>query len=172
MLLRFEANLVGMHFRPPAKDVVNLLAGGTELIVQRQPQNPYDPNAVQVLLGGFSKEGQYAALYEQFYEDPNTDRDNLIDPLPLGYICNGEKTGGKKADMITEQMDPHGITALAGKLIFDAKGGPMVELEFDPVVESQKSANPDAEEEVEGLDDGDESDFMDDEARERAARDK
>jgi hypothetical protein len=42
--------LVGSHFRPPAKALLQVLPSGTELILRAEPGNPYDPNAVQVLL--------------------------------------------------------------------------------------------------------------------------
>lgn len=41
--------LVGMHFRPPAKEVLSLLPLGTELILHPEPDNQYDSNAVAVL---------------------------------------------------------------------------------------------------------------------------
>jgi hypothetical protein len=156
-MLKFEANLVGMHFRPPAKDVVNNLAANTELLVRRQPDNPYDTNALQVLLEGFCEGGENEPAWEAVRQikweelggDENgegeLDEENqlvfgeycetvLTDPLPLGYICNGEKTGGKKADMISPQMDAIEMTSVPGKLSFNEKGLPIVVIEasFEP----------------------------------------
>lgn len=158
-MLKFEANLVGMHFRPPAKDVVNNLAANTELLVQRQPDNPYDTNALQVLLVGFCEGGQNEAAWEASkqakWEELGGSEDGegeiedmeqfndycattLTDPLPLGYICNGEKTGGKKANMISPQMDAVGMVSVPGRLSFDERGGPIVviEAEFEPTAAS------------------------------------
>jgi hypothetical protein len=42
--------LVGAHFRPPAKAILQILPGGAPLILRCEPTNPYDPNAVQVLV--------------------------------------------------------------------------------------------------------------------------
>ncbi len=42
--------LVGMHFRPPAKTVVDHLPAGCPLGLVPEPENPYDPKAIKVLL--------------------------------------------------------------------------------------------------------------------------
>jgi hypothetical protein len=56
--------MVGMHFRPPAKAVLEALPVGTTLWLRREPENPYDANAVQVLLPGFSHDGKWAELHD------------------------------------------------------------------------------------------------------------
>jgi len=40
--------LVGMHFRPPAKQVLEHLPAGALLMLRAEPDNPYDPAAVSV----------------------------------------------------------------------------------------------------------------------------
>lgn len=140
-MLKFDGHLVGMHFRPPAKDIVNMLPAGAELLAVRQPDNPHDVNAISVVLPGWCKGGQHDALFqqisEQLTEPCTTDEERaealavMVDPMPLGYICNGEKTGGKKADTIAPQMDGAGITNIPCKLTFDEKGKPMVVIESD-----------------------------------------
>lgn len=42
--------IVGAHFRPPAKAILASLPSGQELWLRPEPTNPYDENAVQVLL--------------------------------------------------------------------------------------------------------------------------
>lgn len=42
--------LVGMHFRPPAKEVLSVLPLNTTLILRPEPENQYDMNAVAVLV--------------------------------------------------------------------------------------------------------------------------
>ena len=44
------APLRGMHFHPPATTVLGLLAAGTELRLEPQPDNPFDGNAIKVML--------------------------------------------------------------------------------------------------------------------------
>lgn len=42
--------IVGDHFRPPAKALLKVLPFGTPLQLVAEPSNPYDPNAVKVML--------------------------------------------------------------------------------------------------------------------------
>ncbi len=42
--------LVGAHFRPPAKALLAVLPAGHPLLLRPEPTNEYDANAVQVLL--------------------------------------------------------------------------------------------------------------------------
>lgn len=42
--------MVGMHFTPPAKMVLALLASGTSFSLQPEPDNPYDGEAIKVFL--------------------------------------------------------------------------------------------------------------------------
>ena len=42
------APLVGAHFRPPAKTIIQSLPAGYTLELRPEPTNPYDPNAVAV----------------------------------------------------------------------------------------------------------------------------
>lgn len=44
--------IVGAHFRPPAKALLGVLPMGTKLTLFPEPTNPYDANAVQILLDG------------------------------------------------------------------------------------------------------------------------
>lgn len=43
-----SAPLVGMHFRPPARAILNALGAGHPLYLKPEPENPYDPNAIAV----------------------------------------------------------------------------------------------------------------------------
>lgn len=40
--------IVGAFWRPPAKTIMSLLSGGHELILDPEPENPHDPNAIRV----------------------------------------------------------------------------------------------------------------------------
>lgn len=87
--------LVGMHFRPPAKQVVAALPGGTVLTLQPEPENPYDPHALQVLCSPRDcvPEGQYGALSEALDGTGQTLEELLEVPeFHLGYVA---ATGGK-----------------------------------------------------------------------------
>lgn len=135
------APLVGMHFRPPASDVVNLLPVGTKLILQREPLNPYDSNAIRVLLPGFSADGERADIFSvmkealaarpNIGEESKWDEESLTNPFFLGYVANSEKTGGKFADQITEILDDTTETECAATLIFSMEGKPQVNVDFE-----------------------------------------
>ena len=42
--------IVGQYFRPPAGAILQVLPAGATLILRPEPSNPFDPNAVQVLV--------------------------------------------------------------------------------------------------------------------------
>lgn len=131
---KFEAPIVGMHFRPPAKDVINMLPSGADLELRRQPDNEYDANAVQVFLHGFSRDP--ASAHSSLYEVLAGDQEELflaeagwIDPLPLGYV-DSKKTG--MAKLFSEVMDEAQLSSVTGTLKFTMDGKPLVVTEFDP----------------------------------------
>lgn len=136
------APIVGMHFRPPAKDVINLLPGGCRLILMREPDNPYDVNAIKVLLPGFSPEGEHAALYDSMRLQAAADEfsalpwnvDSLTDPLHLGYI-DSKKTG-RAADWSGE-MDARQLMMWECKLTFGLDGKPAAEVSWPTRTEEQ-----------------------------------
>lgn len=58
--------LVGSHFRPPAKMILAHLPAGCELILEPEDGNPYDEEAVKVLVEEkLIPESQYPALDEE-----------------------------------------------------------------------------------------------------------
>lgn len=120
------APIVGMHFRPPARTVIDILPGLTPLRLVREPENPYDSNAVAVYL-----EEWPAGVKETLEEMINSrlegeiaewNADVLMLPFHLGYIANNEKTGGRHADTIASHLDAVGETALGAELTFGADG--------------------------------------------------
>lgn len=48
--MKLSIRLVGMHFRPPAKQVLMALPMGTEVSLIPEPDNQYDSNAVRVVV--------------------------------------------------------------------------------------------------------------------------
>ena len=47
-MTKLKTLLVGSHFVPPAKILLEHLKGGTPLTLVREPENPYDDHAVKV----------------------------------------------------------------------------------------------------------------------------
>jgi hypothetical protein len=90
----FTTMLVGAHFVPPAKLVLEHLASGTELILEPYEDNPYDSSAVRVLLDpGLIPESQHGALDEKL-PGAGSDMETLLqgEPLALGHVAS---SGGK-----------------------------------------------------------------------------
>lgn len=46
--MRMLTPIVGMHFRPPAKAIIANLPSGTPLLLEAEPDNQYDNNAVKI----------------------------------------------------------------------------------------------------------------------------
>jgi hypothetical protein len=153
-----QAPLVGMRFRPPAEDVVKNLPSDTEVLLRRQEDNPHDPDAIQVLLSGFSEGGQHQQLRKKLLEGRSEDeQDAFVDPLPLGYIANSEKTGGRFASEISKVMAADSMDTVPGKLVFGASGNPQVVVAWDTQMASDMlpgagtTGQPGASEAVPGI---------------------
>jgi hypothetical protein len=86
--------LVGMHFRPPAKQMVNCLPSGTLLRLQAEPENPYDPQALQVwVASSLIPESQWEGLIEAL-QGTGFSLEDLLgqEEWHLGYVA---RSGGK-----------------------------------------------------------------------------
>lgn len=82
--MRFDCELRGMHFYPPAKLLITMLPTGCALQLEREPGNEYDANAIKVWLepgsipeehlaagGDFEfKLAGYGRSLEEFMETP------------------------------------------------------------------------------------------------------
>jgi len=142
----FTAPLVGMVFRPPAQDVVNMLPAAQALRIELQDDNPYDPDAIQVLLDGFVDDDTnlgkiFRALREIYSAESPEKLELFTNPLQLGFIANSEKTGGKFASTIKSYMQLDGRNTVPCKLTFDARSRAMLSFEWDSeevVPDSQK----------------------------------
>jgi len=47
-----SAAIVGAHFHPPARTLLEVLPIGCPLILRREPHNPHDANAIAIFLEG------------------------------------------------------------------------------------------------------------------------
>lgn len=112
--------IVGARFRPPAEDVLRNLPAGADLKLKRQPENPYDENAIQVMLPKWEDLPEVAEIIEGAFgaiDEP--------EPMHLGFIPRGE------AAKIAPQMDAKEIEELDGVLTFDPRGNPLVAFTWD-----------------------------------------
>lgn len=82
--------IVGAHFRPPARLLLEHLRPGTELQLQAEPTNPYDENAIRVLLqsSDLPQAEEFWSLCEANFGI--TQEDLAAAPVHLGYIPKTE----------------------------------------------------------------------------------
>lgn len=104
------APIVGMHFRPPAKLILEYLPSGTPLMLVREPDNPYDENAVKVML--LPEHLPSDADFQESLASFGHDYEVLCSgpPIHLAYIAR------TRAEEFHEQDDTF--------LSFDGKGKP------------------------------------------------
>lgn len=121
--------LVGAYHRPPAKQVLAHLPAGAELLLQREPTNPYDAGAIRVLVNLAEEipDGQFGALDEAL-TGTGADLAELIagEPLQLGFIIaptNKKLAHWASNIKVGELMDSGAYTA---KLGFTPEGEPTV----------------------------------------------
>lgn len=95
MTTRLSIALVGMAFRPPAKEVLSVLPLGMPLILHPEPDNSYDPNAIAVLVDLAEYPVARMGLL-QAVVSPGWDASELCaqGPFHLGYLA---ASGGKPA---------------------------------------------------------------------------
>ncbi len=81
--------LVGMHFRPPAKVILGVLTPGTALRLQREPDNAYDANAVQVFVASADIPEDNHPILEHTAESFGFSLTEILeqDEWHLGYIA-------------------------------------------------------------------------------------
>lgn len=120
--------IVGSHYRPPAKGLLQGLPSGTELWLEPEPDNPFDGNAVKVLISG-STVGQAAELSEAIKQKLENELSffgyDLADvvsreEIQLGYVPKG--LAAELAPKLSGQR-------LAGVLSFSPTGVPQISVE-------------------------------------------
>lgn len=117
-----SAPLVGMGFYPPALEVLQALGMDQPLLLQREPENPYDENAIKVLLKTAEFDG-----HEVMYilnEAGMGDKELFF----LGFIARNV------AETWAPIFDKAGEVPPA-KLTFTSTGAPQVTLEIEVEVD-------------------------------------
>jgi hypothetical protein len=140
--------LVGMHFRPPAKLILECLPSGTPLALLPEPENPYDEKAIRVLVSPD--------------EVPASKNEHLQEVLPgmghewelvmagrhegavngkvfLGYIADSQgkeclKNGWNGNADVAALAEKAGkpVTELSARLTFSPEGKPFVHVSDEP----------------------------------------
>jgi len=129
--------LVGMHFRPPAVALVKNCHAGIPLFLQPEPENPYDSNAIRVMLDGADLRGTQELerdLLSQGFEMEEVMRNDSL--WQLGYLA---KTGGKPLAgkpwagnvEVTQHLGPDVLPVC--EMAFGPAGEPLVVIRFEEV---------------------------------------
>lgn len=131
-MTKLSIPLMGAHFRPPAKFVLANIPSGLPLSLLAEPENPYDPLAIKVLLNGADipasrHEALGAAIDGTGHDLP----DLLANPeIFLGYIARtipGKVPVGNV--QLLEAMNGAPLSDASCQLAFSGDGKPLVEIE-------------------------------------------
>lgn len=115
------AYLKGAHFHPPAGRLLPMLPTGATLILDPEPDNPYDPNAVRVLIEPHNVSDSTEALIREACPDFGLEPDEVFSaPIMLGYIA--KESAGAWAKRLDGQQG-------GASLSHDLSGAPMVRWE-------------------------------------------
>jgi hypothetical protein len=118
--------IVGARFRPPAAGLLSVLPAAARLLVRREPDNQYDPNALQVLVTRETlaqlPEQQLQAACEGF--GFGASEVLAAAEWHLGYVPRGE------AEKFAPRFDSEGLREAPGSLTFDLQGRPAVSFEI------------------------------------------
>jgi hypothetical protein len=122
--------LVGMHFRPPAKEVLSILPLGFPLEIRPEPTNQYDVNAVMVLVDMADLPVNLIPLLDNILS-PMFDACELCSngPLQLGYLAaTGMKTarGGPGNTNALMLISVNGLETIQATLGSAPEGYPVV----------------------------------------------
>ncbi len=118
--------IVGARFRPPAEDVLNNLPVGQPLILRRQPDNPYDENAIAVLVTVRETPDAVRGIINEHFDEESS----IPEDLHLGFIPREyAKLLAPKIDALAgdDMIAPD----VPGVLKFGASGGPLVKVGED-----------------------------------------
>lgn len=151
-----STNLVGAHFRPPAKALLAILPADHPLWLRPEPSNDYDENAVQVLvlsdsIRDLAKDEFWQANAEGELGNQGFALDEILaEPeWHLGYLPKAAKGNAEleawnvqlqKAIHTVAQALPDGTFPLvAAFLAFDSAGKPTVSIPWPPTAEGISS---------------------------------
>jgi hypothetical protein len=118
-----SAPLVGAHFHPPAKLLLQHLRNGTPLRLEREPENPYDSNAIGVWIDILSDYD--LQLDEGALAGYGLDIDEVVNGhWQLGHVAAKTGEAASLAPLLDAGEQP------VATLSFDMKGAPIVRLQW------------------------------------------
>lgn len=147
--------LVGSHYNPPAKALLEHLPNGAKLRLRRDTENPYDEFAIEVFVEGSAiPESQHREV-EVKVAGFGHSLEEIIAPGASWKLGHLGASGGKplakmqqvRSDLVGNRellnAAPAGVDGLTAKLVFDGAGLQLVEVEVQdlslPPVEGDNS---------------------------------
>ena len=109
--MRLSIPLVGMHFRPPAKQLLPFIPLTTPLVLRPEPDNPYDPKAIQVWLDNAHLVIPDTEEVANALAGCGMEHTDLPDSFHLGYLADsdgklGKAAGNREAHQLIQGLVP------------------------------------------------------------------
>ena len=103
-----SARIVGAYHRPPALLILQHLPTGQLLSIEPEPDNPYDANALKVLLAPYDlpQDKDFSDQLSSYGHD--LDSLQTSGPIHLGYIERGRTQDLKNAALVLLSFDGKG----------------------------------------------------------------
>ena len=125
-MVTHSAPLVGAHFRPPAKALLQSLPSNHPLELIPEPTNPYDPNAVAVFLRSSTLSQDSLAELGETLPPMGCDVETLLaTPLwHVGYMAKEHASRHQQeiGRILAAEMEEFGEGAFAARLNFSGDG--------------------------------------------------
>lgn len=125
-----SAPLVGMRYRPAGTIIISGLGMDQELRLEREPGNPFDENAIKVLLPSDWNETLPELWAEALAEAESISATLSPDSTHIGYVAR------EFAKDWAPLMDQAGESFPPARLTFSSGGSPMVSFEVEGEEES------------------------------------
>lgn len=126
----YRVPVVGMHFRPPAKAILQVLPLDFPLGIEMEPDNEHDPNAIKVIVKSEDlPKDSHSTLDTLAQGFGFSAADILAQPeWHLGYVK--ATSAAELAGFLGGSRPSHRYTS--GKLAFDMEGKPILDMQIDP----------------------------------------
>lgn len=102
------AKILGAHFRPPAKLIFQYLPSDQSLVLEPEPENPYDANAIKVMLqsSNLPTDSEFIDNLQSYGHDLEALQANAL--IHLGYIERGRTSDFTHVSLVTLSFDSKG----------------------------------------------------------------
>ena len=123
----YRSLIVGAWHHPPAQAILDYLTYNAELLLRAEPQNPYDPNAIQIWVPRSAIEKiDLKDELDSRLRDFGTNLPELLKESMwhLGYIPRHD------AEQLTNTYHFPASTDVKGEYFFQGDGKPRVSFEF------------------------------------------